>query len=323
MSNVLYFDSVTNIAQSGGFIQTSTSAVTQRAILEGSISDIGLASDNKMAIDIGGTFSKYATIKDQLTDIPLTATGQVIDPYRVNKWFYGVGYGRIWTPPDMPSTELWGWWDSSDSDNVPHAANFSSQINDKSIYRRHFTSDTGSEYPKYGSRKINNRLVLTFDGVDDYFKHANYIWPASGNVNIFYVAIVDTHSGAGSSSVLALNNASNNFQMDAGSTTEWRHTADLNDVGADIQGTTDLLGQLVLIHVEYNWDTKIITRYVNGVQDGTPTAYLAKFLTGELRMARNRGAAYANCAFGEVIITDGNTYNSDITTYLMNKWGLS
>lgn len=237
----------------------------------------------------------------------------------ISPWRYFVG---DFTPKQIPPAKLWSWWDASNINKVSYGGGFASQINDQSIYGRHLTSDIGSEYPGYGTRKINNRLVLDFDGIDDYMNHLNYPIMTSGNFNLFYVSIVDTHSGSGSAGIMTINNALNNFQMDAGSTTEWRHTADINGSSADISGTTDLLGQLVLVHLEFDWDNKTVKRYVNGIQDGVTETYLAKLDLGEFRIARNRGSARTDCGICEIIVTDGNTYKYDITTYMMNGWGV-
>jgi len=95
MPNTGYFDSVTNIAQSGGTISTATAGVDHIAGFAGTKSNIQLTSAGAIAVNTGGTFARFATVEDQLTDIPLTASGQVINTSRINKWFYGAGYGRV------------------------------------------------------------------------------------------------------------------------------------------------------------------------------------------------------------------------------------
>ena len=95
MANAGYYDASTNIAVTAGTINTSTNAVADTARFRGEITNIGIDSAGAIVTDAGGTLSHYATIGDLLTDIPLTSTGQVIDTSRINKWFFGAGYGRI------------------------------------------------------------------------------------------------------------------------------------------------------------------------------------------------------------------------------------
>lgn len=94
MANALYYDSMTNFNVTNGVIDTAATAGSVNAIFAGAKSDIMITSNGTLTVDSGGTFYKYAVMEDQTTDIPITSDGRVIDISRIDKWFYGAGYGR-------------------------------------------------------------------------------------------------------------------------------------------------------------------------------------------------------------------------------------
>jgi hypothetical protein len=71
-------DRLTNILLSSGSIGVEESAVSDKVLIGDMRTDIGRTSSGYIAVETDGTFSRYATIGDSVTNIPLNSSGAMI-----------------------------------------------------------------------------------------------------------------------------------------------------------------------------------------------------------------------------------------------------
>lgn len=81
------------------------------------------------------------------------------------------GGGASWSPLSLPN--LVAWWDASDPATITAAGGAVSQWNDKSGNGNHVAQGTAGSEPTTGTRVINGRNALDFDGVDDGLNGSN------------------------------------------------------------------------------------------------------------------------------------------------------
>lgn len=107
--------------------------------------------------------------------------------------------GTIASSFELPLSPLYGsnppvsgytlWLDGEDTSNITQSGGLVSQWSDKSGNGRHFTQGTSANQPTSGTRRLNNRNVLDFDGTNDLM-----FCPSSENLfNYFHTA---THGTA-------------------------------------------------------------------------------------------------------------------------------
>ena len=85
--------------------------------------------------------------------------------------------GTIASSFELPLSPLYGsnppvsgytlWLDGEDTSNITQSGGLVSQWSDKSGNGRHFTQGTSANQPTSGTRRLNNRNVLNFDGIND------------------------------------------------------------------------------------------------------------------------------------------------------------
>lgn len=81
-----------------------------------------------------------------------------------------LGNGSSFSPSIIPSgvADLSLWYDADDAATITHVAGAVSQWNDKALVGPyHATQGTGASQPITGTRTINGRNALDFDGTDD------------------------------------------------------------------------------------------------------------------------------------------------------------
>jgi hypothetical protein len=109
----------------------------------------------------------------------------------------GTGVPPIVLPP-VSGYKLW--LDGSDTSTITASGGDVSQWSDKSGFDRHFTQATGANQPKTGTRTINSKNVLDFDGTNDQLVCPSsttlfqYLQDGAGST-IFIVGIVDNNAG--------------------------------------------------------------------------------------------------------------------------------
>jgi len=99
-----------------------------------------------------------------------------------------------WTPLDLTGLQLW--LDAADTATITHSAGAVSQWNDKGPAARHHVQATATAKPTTGTRTINGRNALDFDGTSD---RLTYTWPGAQAQPITAAVVIqtDTISGGG------------------------------------------------------------------------------------------------------------------------------
>lgn len=139
---------------------------------------------------------------------------------RTSLGLYHTGGAAAWTPASLPS--LVAWYDASDTATITESGGSVSQWNDKSGNANHLVQGTGSAQPTTGTRTMNSRNVLDFDGTSDFMTVT--ITPSQPFTCFAVYALDDTSkmrvwdSDSGSGSRALLNPSSGQFGIHAGST---------------------------------------------------------------------------------------------------------
>jgi hypothetical protein len=101
-------------------------------------------------------------------------------------------------PPTSPVAGYKAWYDASDTATITVSGNAVTQWNDKSANAYNLTQGTAAYRPSSGTRTINSKNVIDFDGSNDLLKAAtasNWTFLSnSGGSSIFLVILCDTSS---------------------------------------------------------------------------------------------------------------------------------
>lgn len=103
------------------------------------------------------------------------------------KTFNGATFG--FSPTDLPNCKIW--LDAADTTSIISSGGLVSQWNDKSGNGNHATA-SGTARPTTGTRTLNSKNVLDFDGSTDFMSFTNGI--TGGSYTIFFVCLVDSLS---------------------------------------------------------------------------------------------------------------------------------
>lgn len=231
----------------------------------------------------------------------------------------GRGASTPFTPASISGLALW--LDASDAATITQTAGSVSQWNDKSGNGNHMLQGTGSRQPTTGTRTINGRNVIDFDGTTDSMEcaGASLLAVPSGDNYIYFVAQSD--NAATSQSMFAKTGGTGAWLLTRASTnilsrqTESFGVSQLNlafDTNPHICGVrTTGINSFVF------QDTSIGTNHIDG---GPRTATATSFVLG----ATNPGFEWWDGRIAEAII-----YNRALTApedaavigYLKSKWG--
>jgi hypothetical protein len=88
----------------------------------------------------------------------------------INPYILGDGSTIPWSPSDMTTK---AWYDADDASTITESSGLVSQWDDKSGSGLHIIQNTGSEKPTTGTRTINGKNVIDYDGTTDIIFEAN------------------------------------------------------------------------------------------------------------------------------------------------------
>jgi hypothetical protein len=231
----------------------------------------------------------------------------------------------LWTPADLGSTNLLGWYDASDTNTLwantagtTRATNSVARWDDKSGNGRHATAGTAVNQPSTGTRTINGSNCLNFVDPNYMDIASTGLMPASGNIAIFQVLHFDGVSSVAAQSIAIGGDRFGLRSTDGGN---------LNNVGTELVNVNFSAGT----YTQGLWGAVATTNdtrwrgYFNGTLKATYTTYTTKFATGASRlMAKNGNPQYARGGLGEtLIVEDAPTETRQrIEGYLAWKWGM-
>lgn len=209
------------------------------------------------------------------------------------------------------------WLDASDTSTIVSSGGSVSQWNDKSGNNRHWTQPTGSQQPITGTRQLNGRNVLDFDGINDNLiaPSSTYSFFSSSNT-IFIVNALDAGTGF-------------SFLLGGGGTGTLNMRYQSGEAGGTryVHGSADIMGNVVAgitPHIN-GWSRSGTT--LTGFTDGiTNTSSNASSVTlNAFRMCSNStGGSIMNGVVGEHLVCLRDLSNSEknqVGIRLQNKWG--
>jgi hypothetical protein len=253
-----------------------------------------------------------------------------------------IASSRLVAPAGPPVAGYKLWLDATDASSITAVGGAVSQWNDKSGNASNFTQGTGANQPTTGSRTINSKNVIDFDGTNDFLSCPSstglfkYLHTSTGGTT-FVVAIVDDTAASkglfGSSQFASA------------------------EIGACLQITSAEKTELAIVKggssVAVAFDVNILTAgsafYLSNKWDGgnaTASNRLKESLNGTAFAGNNAvtntpstsnstydmavgavgsGTSPWNGGIGEVIFYEGILSAGDITSvqsYLASKWGI-
>ena len=227
------------------------------------------------------------------------------------------------TPTKISNLSLW--LDAADTATITHSGGAVSQWNDKSGLGNHVTQGTAGSKPITGTRTINGKNVLDFDGTDDalILPSGLYSIPTSNNT-VFAVTLLD--STAASANVICMS--------DAG-TGRWRllpvDITNVNISGGNSSSNT-VVSALVTSLSTVNARASFLARSGGAVVVGTDgtlgTAAVASNMTATIGRIGTftSGTQPLNGVIAEILVYSKSLTNSEINqvgNYLKAKWGVA
>jgi len=247
--------------------------------------------------------------------------------------------------PTTPVAGYTVWLDASDTGTITSSGGDVSQWSDKSVNGRNFTQSSATAKPKTGTRTLNGKNVIDFDGTNDFLSCPssttlfNYLHNPTG-ATLFIVGIVDDN--AASKTILNNEGASSanrgiryfikNTEQDFVGVRRGVNGTD----AAEIENNITLTGGSGF-YITNKFDSNNATAAnrlkisLNGaafvgtnIQTDSATTGNATF---NLHMGIGADSLFApwDGAFGEFLFYSGILSAQDIAdnqSYLKNKWGL-
>lgn len=216
-------------------------------------------------------------------------------------------------PSSLPNLQLW--YDAQDAASITSAANAVSQINDKSGNARHGTQGVGASQPTTGTRTLNTKNVLNFDGVDDSLGISNSGFGPYASVTIFYVADVD--DTATSKSMFASGSGAMSLLANATEQISFGRQQQIT-IGSGGAGFTNGI-------IAINGAPSGSAMWYSGVNQFTNAVAPAPTIT-TTAIGVQQGTNRFDGGIGEVIVYDRVLSQSEMNlvgNYLSTKWGIS
>lgn len=233
-----------------------------------------------------------------------------------------------------PTTPVAGytlWLDAADTSTITASGGDVSQWNDKSGNASHFTQATGANQPKTGTRTINGKNVIEYDGTNDVLVCAsstslfNYLHNSTGGTT-FFVGLKDSGFGVqfmnqgGSSANTGVYSDNSDFTMITSNTTG--NVARLDTVLSMPTGSTYMLTHKFSagaatadrLKISLNSAAFVGTNTFSGAASG-----------GNATNNMQVGGSNYDGVIAEVLFYSGILSSGDITLtqqYLTAKWGI-
>jgi len=219
---------------------------------------------------------------------------------------------EIWTPIRLATLELW--LDGNDPGTITSSSNLTSQWNDKSGKNRHHTQANNTYKPITGTRTINGKNALDFDGTDD---HIAYAWTALPQPLTIATVIASDAAPAAAVRIYGRGTVITNLNVGQGTTT-WHYAA-----GTGRLAGTPNTSQHTLIGI-FNGATLSSMR-LDGVAISTADPGTAGFNAGAAGAVGGiiTPASCFNGLVGEVVVASSALSGTDLTnleSYLRTKW---
>jgi hypothetical protein len=246
--------------------------------------------------------------------------------------------------PTSPVAGYKAWFDAADTATITVSGSAVTQWNDKSANGYNLTQGTAGNRPLSGTRTINSKNVIDFDGTNDSLNGSTasnwtFLNNATGN-SIFVVALSDTNAAAGFVMSTAGGSSTSvgfDFIRQPAGTIYYfvrRGVGGTSAVSAISQGNwADATSvYYTLLSTPNNGTTldKAISRVSGGSELKSNTSTDAPSASNPTQAlcvgdASDSAGAGFNGVIGEIILYDSILSSTDRATnetYLANKWGL-
>ncbi len=230
-----------------------------------------------------------------------------------------VTVGAAFTPTDDPNTI--GWWDADDAASITHNGGLVSGWGDKTG-GADLAHSVPARQPSTGTRTLNGRNVIDFDG--SRFLERPQTLPASGDVAFHMALVIDGVSNA-FEALLALDAASDDFQIDSDNVSQFDGRLNPAGIGSAVSFTGGpFSGALILSAVFDRTGAGQAEVFISDTTRAT-MGYTAPIATSAaLHLMTNRSQnAWVDGAVAELVITSSTANRESYHTYLSDKWGLT
>jgi len=248
-------------------------------------------------------------------------------------------------PPTSPVAGYKAWYDASDTGTITVSGSAVTQWNDKSANGYNLTQSTAANRPASGTRTLNGKNVIDFDGSDMLENATQSNWTFlsnSGGSSVFFVAISDTNTTFASIINTIDELSSSRRGLNIGRTGDTfkipisvrnnnsGNGAILSNDQGDMTAGTAIYYTALLTPNNATTADRAISRVNGGAEIKNNTLTQAPSASapeiglriGDYQLA---GALGLNGAIGEILLYEGVVSATDRAkneSYLKNKWGL-
>jgi len=269
------------------------------------------------AVIPGATGMTYTVTAADVGGSGLTVGQTLTDGFGQREALSGV-VGAGFQPGD--DTSLIGWWDADDDTTITESGGAVSSWANKAGGDP-LLQTLGARQPETGTRALNGRNVLDFDG-DDLLEMALTL-PGSGDVAFHFVLEIDSASSE-YAAIFGVDGAQD-FQIDANNPSQFdgRLNPGLIGSGTPLSGGP-FSGPLIISAVFDRTGSGEAEIYISNALRGTMTygASISSAVTFLVMTNRSKNA-WVSGSVGEIIVTGDVGNRADHHGYLSTKWGLS
>lgn len=220
-------------------------------------------------------------------------------------------------------SNLLAWYDASDGATITHVGGSVSQWNDKSGNAYHATQGTGASQPVTGTRTVNSRNVLDFDGSNDFMTLPSGARAFSSGSSTTVIVFASDDTSTRCALICGQVSSSNRYfviHTPATPLTEGSH-----GTSGPVTFTTPTTPN-TSAHIIGVWrDLTSIAPFYDGVQPSAGSNASSLVLSNlTLGAASNGGALFLNGVLCEVILYTRKLSNAEFNTlgaHLASKWG--
>jgi hypothetical protein len=246
-------------------------------------------------------------------------------------------------PTDLSGLQLW--LDADDAASITSSAGLVSQWNDKSGNNRHATQSSSSAKPTTGTRTINSKNAIDFDGATDFIKTSSRIFTAPSARTYIVVTKTDNAQPGTGTARLVSERFSGGALIGTKTTNQFNFLHDYNTTGSflrrsSVDNSIDTTNPWILV---CTWGGTSTSSGVHLYKDGSPEVSYSIDTNGTgtgvnadstgLSIGAsidNAGAVVSNTYY-DGLISEILIYNRVLTAselnqigvYLEGKWGIT
>lgn len=212
------------------------------------------------------------------------------------------------------------WWDAGDAASLTESGGAVSAWSD-ATGGVVLTMAYGPDKPTTGTRSLNGRNLLDFDGSDSL--ETAVTLPADGTLAIHAVMVIDGVPNE-YAALLALDGAVNDVQFDAAAASSFIGRLNITGAGTSVTLSGGALSGPVLVQILFDAAAGTAEVWVDGVLAASTGYSQPLDVAQTLKLMTNRsGNAEIDGAVGELILSTDPGARAAYHTYLATKWGLS